>query len=281
MKNKLYKITSLIAGTIFLASGIALPAFAQTNVQIGVTASDSVATDGAGLQANGGALVNLRAAIITRAVDRADQEIARRVNALNSINTRINGMLRVSASDKSSISATIQSQISVLNTLQSQIATDASANSTSSLKTDIQSITKSYRIFLLVIPQGAIEAASDRILDIGASMMTLAGDLQTRITTAQSVGNNMDTSVTALADMNAKISDANTQANAAVSETASLQPDNGDQTIMQSNVAALKDAHTKIQAAQQDLITARKDAGTIVTALVSIKASAQATTTVN
>ena len=47
-----------------------------------------------------------------------------------------------------------------MNTLQSQIDADAAADATSSLKTDIQSITKSYRIFALVIPQGTIEAAA-------------------------------------------------------------------------------------------------------------------------
>ena len=64
--------------------------------------------------------------------------------------------------------------------------------------------------------------------------------------------------------MNAKIADANTQAKAAVSGISGLQPDNGDQTVMQSNTAALKAARVDIQTAQNDLVAARKDAGTIV-----------------
>src|SRR5581483_9804890 len=107
-------------------------------------------------------------------------------------------------------------------------------------------------------------AAADRALDVAQSLSTLAGQLQTRITAAQNAGHDMSASVTALADMNAKISDANTKANAATSEVAGLKPDNGDQTVMQSNLATMKDARSKIQAAQQDLIAARKDAGTIV-----------------
>jgi hypothetical protein len=37
---------------------------------------------------------------------------------------------------------------------------------------------------------------------------------------------------------------------------------------MASNTATLKDARSKIQAAQKDLVAARKDAQTIITALI-------------
>jgi hypothetical protein len=95
-------------------------------------------------------------------------------------------------------------------------------------------------------------------------MQTLAGKLQTRISAAQSAGNNVTVAQAALTDMNAKLTDANTQAQAAITEVSGLKPDNGDQTVMQSNTAALKDARTKIQTAQKDLVAARKDAGIIV-----------------
>ncbi len=87
----------------------------------------------------------------------------------------------------------------------------------------------------------------------------------------------MSASVSALADMNAKVAGANAQASAAVTEIANLQPDNGNATIMASNTAALKDARTKIQAAQQDLVAARQDSGSIVKALIAAKVSASAT----
>lgn len=127
---------------------------------------------------------------------------------------------------------------------------------------------------MLIIPQGAIEAAADRVLDVAGMMTTLSTQLQTRITAAQAAGTNMDASVSALADMNAKIADANTQANAAVTEIANLQPDNGNATIQASNTAALKDARSKVQAGQQDLVAARKDAGAIVKALAALKGPA-------
>jgi len=70
-----------------------------------------------------------------------------------------------------------------------------------------------------------------------------------------------------LADMNAKVADANTQSQAAVSLVANLQPDQGNQTVMQSNQTALKTARADIKAALADFKTARQDAGSIVKAL--------------
>jgi hypothetical protein len=289
MKINLTKLISAGAGAALLVSGIALPAFAQTSTGVGLgvsaSASATVGGTGVGVGAKADAGATLRAAalakIITNATTRADQEITRRVSALNALSTRVNAMVKISASDKGTLSSTISAQILAMNNLESQIAADAAANSTSSLKVDIQSITKSYRIFALIIPQGAIEAATDRVLDIAGMFTTLSGQLQTRITTAQSAGTDMATSVAALADMTAKVTDAQTQANAAISETASLQPDNGDATIMASNTAALKDAHSKIQTAQQDLTAARTDAGTIVKALLAVKISAAASSTIS
>ena len=105
-----------------------------------------------------------------------------------------------------------------MNSLATQITADG--NSTTSLKTDIQSITGSYRIFALIIPQGAIEAATDRIMTIVSDMTTIGTKLQARI------GSSASASVTsALADYNAKIADANTQAQAAASKISSLTPD--------------------------------------------------------
>ncbi len=280
MKINLTKLISAGAGIALLVSGIASPAFAQISAAAGINASASatVGGTGAGAGANAGLGASLKASviakIITTATTRADQEITRRVNRLNDLSTRVNAMVKVSASEKASLSSTIAAQITMMNNLQARIAAAAAANSTTSLKADIKSITKSYRIFVLIIPQGALEAAADRVLNVAGMLTTLSGKLQTRITAEQSAGVDMSTSVSAIADMNAKISDANAQANAAISETASLQPDNGDQTIMASNTATLKGARTKINAAQAELTAARKDAGTIVKALLAIKVSA-------
>jgi hypothetical protein len=278
--NKKYLITIASAGAAIAITAVAaLPAFAlTTGTGVGVNASTSVSAAGikVRLAANASATLTTR---ITNITNRADQEITRRVSALNALSTRVNAMVRLSATDKSNLSTSIQSQITAMNTLQTQIAADAAANNTTTLKTDVQSITSSYRIFALILPQGAIEAASDRALTIVGTLTDLGTKFSARIQAAQAAGNNVTVASSAIGDFNTKVSDANTQATAAASEVASLAPDDGNATVLASNTATLKDAHSKILAAQQDFVTARADALAIIKDLSGFKASTTASAT--
>jgi hypothetical protein len=284
MNKKYFTMIVAVNATIAIVAAAALPALAQTvalsSVGVGVNASATVSVVGIKARLSAEASAAL-AARITTITDRADQEITRRVNALNALNARVVAMVRLSATDKNNLSSSIQSQITAMNTLQTQISADAAANNTSSLKTAVQSITASYRIFMLILPQGTIEAAADRALTIVGIMNDVATKFSVRIQAAQSAGNNVTAAQTTLVDLNTKVSDANTQTTAATAEVASLAPDNGSSTIMASNTAALKDARSKIQAAQQDFIAARVDAETIIKDLAAFKVSAAASTTVS
>ena len=280
MNKKYFTMIVAVSASMAIIAAAALPALAQTvalssSVAAGVNGSATVSGAGIKARLNAEASATL-AARITTITDRADQEITRRVNALNALSARVAAMVRLSTTDKNNLSSSIQSQVAAMNSLQAQIAADAAANSTSSLKTAAQSITASYRIFMLILPQGTIEAAADRALTIVGTMNDVATKFSARIQTAQSAGNNVTAAQTALADLNAKVSDANAQANAAVSEVATLTPDNGSSTIMASNTAALKDARSKIQAAQQDFVGARAAAETIIKDLATFKVSASA-----
>lgn len=200
---------------------------------------------------------------------KADAQIDARIAALNELSKRVAEMKKVSSTDKAHIATAIQTSIGEMTALKVKIDADTDL---ATLKTDIQSITKSYRVFALVLPKGRIEAAADRILSIVALMNTLETKLQNRITAAQTAGNNVASAQAALTDFHAKVADASTQAQAAVTATANLQPDEGNATTAASNNAALKSARTKIKAAIADLKAARQDAGTIVKALLSFKA---------
>jgi len=266
--NKKYITMAVSVGAAAAIVAAALPALAQTTTTASGTRAQAIAAR----------MATALAARIKNITSRADQEITRRINALDALSTRVNAMVRLSATDKSDLSSSIAAQITAMNTLQSQIAADAAANNTSSLKTDVQSITSSYRIFMLVLPQGTIEAASDRVLTIVGIMNDLSAKFSTRISAAQSAGNNVAAAQAALTDFNARVADASTQATAAASEVSSLVPDNGNATVMASNTAALKDAHSKIQTAQKDFVAARADAETIIKALEAFKVSVATTT---
>jgi hypothetical protein len=200
---------------------------------------------------------------------RGNGEIAARITSLNNLLSRINAMQKVSASTKTSLAATIQTEISALTTLEAAIDAD---NSTTTLKTNVQSITQAYRIYALVIPQAEIAATSDRVLDIASALDTVAAKIQ-----AQAGGN--AAAASALADLALKTADATTQANAAVSATASLQPDQGDATVAASNKAALESARTDLQTAAQDLKAADQDAKTAAKAIKGSASVSASTTT--
>ncbi len=239
----------------------ALPAFAQ-----GVTASVSASAQ---LKANTGASLS---AVIAR----GDADIAARITALNALNTRVQAMSDVSATQKATLSSELQTNITGLTALQQQI--DANTDVTSA-RTEDQSIFTSFRIYALVIPQGWILASADRITTITGLMTALSTKLQTRISAAQSAGADVTVFTKTVADMNAKIADANTQAVAAQARVSSLAPDQGNGAVITSNHAALVAARADTKVGTQDLVTARKDIAAILLALNALNASASASTT--
>ncbi len=267
MKNNL--TTAATAGILLLS--IASPAFAQ-NITTGISA-DAVVTAGntsVGASASSSAKVQAR---MQNIVTRAGQEITRRIDILNQLSTKVQAMVHVDANEKSSIASMVSTQVSALQSLQSKISADTDLTT---LRTDVQSITQGYRIFMLVVPQGSIAVASDKIQDVSQMISALSPKLAARISAAQSSGANVTALSASLSDMNTQTTNATTAAQAAVSETASLMPDNGNASVEASNTAALKDAHSKIQAALADLKTARADAGSIVKGLKGLDASGSA-----
>ncbi len=216
------------------------------------------------------------AARVAQAKSKANLEIDRRVTGLTKLIVRIQEMKKINDSEKSSLTGIVQNEINSLNSLKAKIAADTDV---AALKADVQSITKSYRIYALVIPQATIMAAADRILGTVSSTNELVIKIQARITEAQTAGTDVSSLQATLADLTAKLADANTQAQTAITQVSGLVPDEGDQAKFDANKQVLKDAREKIRTAHQDLQTARKDAGTIVKAIRGFKKPSPATTT--
>jgi len=252
------KNTISLAAAIVIALSIA-PAFAETTTRpLGQRVASST-------------LVQEH---MDQMTNRADQEITQRVNALTALIARIGDMNKISAGEKTTLQTTLKSEISELTALQQKITGDTS---TTTIRDDLQSITKSYRIYALVVPQGQIIATADRALTLATSLTTLGTDLQSRISQAQSSGKNVTSLQSTLSDLTAKVSDAQTNAQAAITEVSVLMPDQGNTAQLQANMSALKDARTKIKAANQDLVAARQDAGTIVKGLRSFEKNSSST----
>ncbi len=212
------------------------------------------------------------------AIVKADQEIKRRLEALTAAMTRAQGMIRVSTEFKTSVTTALQNQITAFGQLQTKIDADTDS---ATLKDDVKSVTASYRIFALVLPQVRIAAASDRIINITTMMAAVGTKLQTRVAAAAQAGADTKVMVAALTDMATKMNDAQTQAQAAVTSTVSLQPDQGDKTVMAANTKALVAARASVVAGQKDLEGARKDIDTVLKALKTASVSTSASTTVS
>src|SRR3989344_1424964 len=255
-------VTAFAATALLLNTSVA---FAQ--VDVSAAAGASVNAGGANANANVDAALQAR---ITKAKDRANQEIQRRTDMLNELNTRVQAMVHVSADEKMAVSTLVTTQISALADLKAKIDGETDI---AELKVDIQSIAQSYRIFMLVMPRARIDVAADKVNTAVTALTALSAKLQTRISGATGTST---TATAALTDMNAKTADAKVQADAAVALVAGLQPDNGDKTVQTANNAALKDARAKIQAALKDLQAAKQDAHTVVKWLHEVGASANA-----
>jgi len=200
-------------------------------------------------------------------INKAVTELDRRIGSLQKLQTRIEAMTRISDASKASLKATLSSEIAALLTLKAKIT--ASTDEVT-LKADMSSITKTYRIYALILPQMTILAAGDKIATTVELMITFGAKLETRIAAAKTAGKDVVVLEAAFTDFKTQLSEAKANADAAVALTVNLKPDNGDKALMESNKKALSDARAKIRAGQADLKVARKDLEIIIKGLKAL-----------
>lgn len=260
------KLLYTLAISLGVLSFVPVVASAQTTAplkaKVGLQASTTVKTPA------GTAGAQMSTTAMTAMKTRAHSELQRRVDSLTALNTRIQGLQQVTPTFKQSLQNAVQTQISAFQALDAKIQADTDAET---LKADVQSITQSYRVYALVLPQIHIAAAADRAVTLVSMMQTLGTKLNARIQAAAQAGADVTALQTALADLAAKLDDANAKAQASVSSTASLVPDNGDKAKMDANTAALKEARTTLTTTvANDLKAARADITKIVNGLKAI-----------
>ena len=234
---------------------VALPAFAQTSSTTPLTKAQTQRLE--------------------KGKTNGNKEIDRRVEGLNKLINRVNEMKHIDDNQKSSLTSSLQGQINPLQALKTKI--DSDENETD-LKTDVKSITDSYRIYALVIPQGQVIASADKLSSLVETMTNLGTKIQTQIAQAQTNGQDITATQTLFADYNLKLADAKTQVQAVISSVTNPLPDKRDKTKMQANNQALKDARMKLKTGEQDIRDARKDAEKITKALKNNKIKTASTT---
>lgn len=217
---------------------------------------------------------NVRPTSATRAADRqnqqltglkvrADQELNRRIAALNKLLVRLSEMKKLSPDQIATFKSQIQAEITSLTNLKAK--TDADSD-LPTLQADKKSIVASYRIFALFIPKMQLLAAADRMEIIADKLSDLATTLQSKIQQAQESGKDVTALQSSLSDMQAKLVDAKVQYNAVITEVTPLIPEGYPE-----NKTILQDARLKLKAGAADLKTAHQDAKTIITGLKGMK----------
>ena len=189
---------------------------------------------------------------LDRLKEKAYKEIDRRINALNKLIERINAVKRLTADQKSSLVSQVQAEITNLTNLKTKIAADTDL---ATLRADVQSIVKSYRIYALFIPKMQIVVHADRLLSIVDDFVTITDKLQTRINEEKAEGKDMGEAESLMTERSGKITDAKTQATNAINTVIPLTPDGypGNKTSLQS-------ARSMLQTARADLREAHKAA---------------------
>jgi hypothetical protein len=217
-----------------------------------------------------------RAEIVDKRVEnlknRANTEIDKRVKSLNEQITGIQFFKKISDSDKTNLINQIQKEITDMESIRTKIQSDTDLNT---LRTDVQSVTKNFRVYLLFMPRIAILGAADRVFYVSDNMTSEEGKLQDRIKVS-----GLTSLQTTLDDAKAKIASARTGAQNAIDLVLPLNPDNGDKTVLESNLAALKSAREEFKKAHQDLITVMKDFKEIVKWLKKVSPTVTPTTSV-
>jgi hypothetical protein len=190
--------------------------------------------------------------------ERAATEIDRRIAAMNKLITRLAKMKRLSADTQSSLKTKVESEITKLTALKAKIAAETDA---AAIKTDVESIKSSYRIFAVFMPQISLLAASDSILGATETLTQLSTKLQARLD-KETANPDLSTMKTSLAEMNNMINAAKTQAANIQTTVIALTPEG-----YPDNQATLKSAREMVKTAHESLQSARKAAESIIKAL--------------
>lgn len=245
-RNILVAITTLIIILLFTPSFV----YAQT---ITSTGSSRFQNRKAEIQTNR----------IEKLKEKANKEIERRLASLNKLIEKLNKIKRLSSDQKVSLINQVQTQINDLASLKSKIELDTDLET---LKTDVQSIVKSYRIYLLFIPKIHILSAADVMQNTADKLNELAAKLQTRINDAKNAGKNVSSLESLLTDMQNKIIDAKKQATDAQNAVLPLTPDG-----YPDNKTTFQSSRKMLQTGKHDLVQARIDAKKIINGLRALK----------
>ena len=220
----------------------------STTLLLGLLAAPAAALPATGTNTDTAAKQAARLSLIK---SRGDGEITRRLSTLSNLGGRINATTKLSASDKATLVAEVDSTTNGLNTLKTQLDADTTLDAA---HTDAQSILNEYRVYALVRPKIHLIITADGQQVVEGKLTTLAGKLQTRLSTAKTTGKDVTSLQIKLDDMTKQTAAAQSISSAVQAAVLPLQPSdfNADHGILAGYQAQLSKAHVAIEAAYND-----------------------------
>lgn len=203
--------------------------------------------------------ISAQTAVMTKLKSEGDREINRRIAALNVVKGRLSAIKKLSQSTVATLTNEVDQEVSSLTNLKTKLDADSDL---STVRTDVQSIVQSYRVYALYIPQIHVFASADMIEQIDDQFTTLAASLKTDLASARASGIDTTADQAALTDLQAKVADAARQSQTAIADVTPLQPSG-----FPGNKPTIETANKALRTARQDLAAARHDAATIISSL--------------
>jgi hypothetical protein len=177
------------------------------------------------------------------------------LTSLNAAAKVIDQTQKLSADDKQTLKAEINSTISGLTALKTKLDADTTLVDA---RTDAKLILSDYRVYALVLPKVRLVKVADGQIALEAKFSDLSSTFMKRFAELKVAGRDTSALETTLANMNTKVSAAQTVSTAVQAKVIALKPSdyNSDHTILSGDRDQLKAAH-------DDLVAARADAKTI------------------
>ena len=209
-----------------------------------------------------------------RAREHAKQEIDRRLQILSTTTERIQKVRRLNNSFQSQLRLDLSGQAENLRALRARLA---SSTNPERVRSDIESVSRSYNRFAILVPKTHIATAAEKIVTITAIMSEMGLKLKNRIDAAEANGADTTTLVEALASLSVHIDSANAHAQMAIRTIAELNADRDDTTELRANQAKLKAAREQLRLAHEEVKGGRQDIGTIINGLKRLQQASSGT----
>lgn len=237
------KKSSLILALLMFLT--AVPAsYAQTLLQNTRTGTQTASRSAIKTQVEETATENLR--------QRATTEITRRITFLTELSKKMDALKKLSTAQKEDLKSQIQAQINSLNELQAKINADTDL---ATLRTDVKSIVNGYYIFAYFRVKVSLYVAAARLTATADILNTVYTKLETRISKEEGKGTDVASLKTLLSDMQAKITDAKAQYDAAIALLNTL-----DVSGFPKNKSSFIEIRSKLKTGANDLKAAYQDA---------------------